>query len=99
MPSISIKVNACVVPIAPLNVLVAPVICNVPSVVFDPLIVPAIVTLLLSDNTKVPASKTIAVAVIAFLAVAVILSATLMFVALMASLKVEVLSISIKVNH
>ena len=73
-------------------------ICNVPSVVFDPLMVPAIVTLLLSDNTKVPPSKTIAVAVIAFLAVAVILSATLIFVALMASLKVEVLSISIKVN-
>ena len=91
----SINAKTWLVPIAPLNVFVAPVTWIVPSVVFDPLIVPAIVTLLFSDKIKVPPSKTIAVAVIAFLAVAVLLAATLILVALISSLKTVVLSMSI----
>ena len=51
--------------------------------------------MLFSDKIKVPPSKTIAVAVIAFLAVAVLLAATLILVALISSLKTVVLSMSI----
>ena len=75
VPSISIKVNACVVPIAPLNVLVASVICNVPSVVALPLMVPVMVAVFaaakiifasprLSSKTMVAVTSSLKVAVL-----------------------------------
>jgi uncharacterized RDD family membrane protein YckC len=60
--------------------------------------VPAIVAEFVVDTSKVPPSRTIAVAVIAFLAVTVIVSAILILVTEIASLNTEALSISINVN-
>ena len=56
-PSISISVKIREVPIAPLKVLFAPLICNTPSVVSLPLIVPAIVAVAVVDILKYPHLK------------------------------------------